>query len=165
MGKPVSIVAIAITRKRARRYEFENARVVLTQAPVSLCRPTPDRHDKAHAVRDPAGWLVPGVLVKNATPRHYHPSQVTSRGMPFDSAYDEWDRTARTLEAAGINVGRGAARFIGASCEAREMLAAEVGGPRALRDRLHQKTTCEMTQRERDLENAASMMLAARKRL
>lgn len=162
MAKKQAVV-VAVKRKRVRRYEFDNARVVLTGANAVDCIPTPDKCDRAHSVRDGAGWLVPGYLVKNATPRRYHPSQLTSRGVPFDSSFDPWHKLQRKYRAAGINLGGGAMRFVGASSDERYRLAAELGGARALRDRLHQRTKCEMTEQERQLEIAATLLLVSRK--
>ncbi len=79
------------------------------RATVRLCE-TRDRNDRAHAVRDPDGMLLNGAAVPNARPRRYAPSQMTSRGVAFDSGFDETHaRQVRLDGVAGIGRRAGAA--------------------------------------------------------
>jgi hypothetical protein len=149
--------------KRSRRHEHDNALVVLTGAARSTCVPTPDKCDRAHVLTNPGGMLYRGDRVQTAIPRHYHPSQITSRGMPFDSMYDEWARLVSKYADAGINLGGGAVRFVGASLEERAALASHLGGADAMRAVLHQRTHCEMSPHELALEEQASAILKARR--
>lgn len=144
---------------RARRYEHDNGLVVLTGAARASCVPSPDKCDRAHLLMTPTHMFYRGDRVPNATSRHYHPSQVTSRGMPFDSAYDEWARLVSKYADAGINLGGGAVRFVASSVEERAEMASRMGGPDVLRAVLHQRTRCDMSPREMELEREASRLL------
>lgn len=166
-GSMIGMARAATVRKKPRRYAHseDNGRVVLTcivrREEMRACVPTPDPHDRAHLAMDATGYLLPAFDVPSARPRRYPQSQLTSRGVPFDSAYDDWAKNAKELTVAGINVGLGATRFIGASADAREALAKSMGGARQLRDRLEPQTTqSDMTAQELALERRASAMLA-----
>lgn len=161
-------LARAEVQRKPKRYVHseDNGRVVLTcivrREAVRACVPTPDPNDRAHLAMDATGYLMPARDVPSARPRRYPESQLTSTGVPFDSMYDEWARNAQELTGAGINVGLGATRFIGASSDAREALAKAMGGARQLRDRLEPQTTQSlMTPAEIELERVASAILAS----
>lgn len=157
----------AAAQRKPKRYAHseDNGRVVLTcvvRRESRACVPTPDPSDRAHLAMDATGYLLPAHDVPSAKPRRYPDSQLTSTGVPFDSMYDEWARNARELTGAGINIGLGATRFLGASADAREALAKSMGGARQLRDRLEPQTTQSlMTPNELALERIASALLAS----
>lgn len=161
-------IARGSVQRKPKRYAHseDNGRVVLTcivrREAVRSCVPTPDPSDRAHLAMDATGYLLPACDVPSARPRRYPDSQLTSSGVPFDSMYDEWARNAQELTGAGINVGLGATRFIGASSDAREALAKSMGGARKLRDRLEPQTEQSMmTPAEIELELVASAILAS----
>ena len=88
-----------------------NHHVYLTYARPDDCVATADLFDRAHGERSPLGGLKCAAsggtrgrpvksAVANATPRRYPASAMTSRGVAFDSAYDETFERARAL--AGI---------------------------------------------------------------
>lgn len=83
----------------------------------SLCAPTADPSDVAHLHRvkyigggpgDPT-ILKPPEQIRaqklRTTPRRYHPSQMTSRGVGFDSMFDRAFRIGLELQDAGIEMG------------------------------------------------------------
>ena len=121
-----------------------NARVAMCAFPAvdhpqfkELTVATRDRSDRAHLVRreeriedGPETGRVEIMLVNGeqlgpdqAKPRRYPPSQMTSRGVSFDSQFDELHR--RQGELAGVaGIGRGStSRASSAPLTARELLA------------------------------------------
>lgn len=111
------------------RHWNDNGRVCLTGASIAgsaragfeaACVPTIDPADVAHLVRrrlrDDHGPMntensilaEPDIVARGGppAPRRYHPSQVTSRGMPYDSMYDAAAATAQRLQRdLGIDLG------------------------------------------------------------
>jgi len=157
---------IGQARKRTRVHEFANARVVLTGAARSSCIPTRDKADRAHAVVDHLGMLRPGGSVPNASPRMYPPSQMTSAGVAFDSAYDDTDKRQAQFTRASINLGFGASRNTDDESRPTQYDAYAsrcYAAPNAeqLRARVERYTECKMSPREADLEKQATAMLEA----
>lgn len=75
-----------------------NGRVVMNpEAPAHELRRTADPCDRAHELKDEAGFYVPGDEVPNAQPRQYHASQLTAGGVSWDSVFEATDRRARSL--------------------------------------------------------------------
>lgn len=87
-----------------RRQAIANARVVLTvELPKCGGVKTADKSDRAHGVKDiDTGRLAPAIAVANARPRVYPKSQMTSRGVSFDSAFDETHERMKRLESDGL---------------------------------------------------------------
>lgn len=162
-------IARGSVQRKPKRYAHseDNGRVVLTcivrREAVRSCVPTPDPSDRAHLAMDATGYLLPACDVPSARPRRYPDSQLTSSGVPFDSMYDEWARLVSKYADAGINLGGGEVRFVGASLEERAALASHLGGADAMRAALHQRTHCEMSPHELALEEQASALLKARR--
>lgn len=97
-----------------------NASVFLCVWPTSdtpraqlLTRATKDMSDRAHTIRDDDGLLMPAAHVEGqARPRRYPESQMTGRGVAFDSMFDELYERQRKLDdelggVAGISYGCG----------------------------------------------------------
>lgn len=94
------------------------------------------------------------------TRRRYHPSQLTSRGVAFDSMYDNAFRIAQEMHNEGVNLGWGVRR-IGSPSGAEHDRAQVLAGmsrdeARAL---LNGKITETMTERERSLEYQATRLI------
>jgi hypothetical protein len=85
-----------------------NALVVLVCNPTRATVTTRDASDRAHTARDDSGasgFLMTGEKAKDrgiGKPRKYPPSQMTSRGVAFDSAYDQLHARQRMLGEIGV---------------------------------------------------------------
>lgn len=88
--------AKAAKRSGRRR---ENLRRVLTAHLPADHAPTRDAADAAHDDRDRDGLLVPAAVAHGARPRLYPEHQMTSRGVAYDSAFDELYERQRWLDA------------------------------------------------------------------
>jgi hypothetical protein len=115
----------------------------------------------------------PGVIAaaygehKPTKPRRYHPSQVTSRGMPYDSMFDTAAQTAARLQQAlGIDLGwrtrypRAEAVVYSEGELARAGWLAGMGANEA-RQRVQRRCRSGMTPEEMRLEREANRLLGA----
>lgn len=119
---------------------------------------TRDKTDRAHAVRDQDGLLMNGAAVPNARPRRYAPSQLTSRGVSFDSAFDETHaRQARLEGIAGV----GRASGPGAVSVSASLLERERGGRVARKGRALKGEVSSRGAREPRFLSAEEVIVAA----
>ena len=110
---------------RGGLFRIANARVYITGVDPARAVPTRDPSDRAHAMFGAEGYLVPAGPVGAARPRRYDPSQMTSRGVAIDSAYDATHRLRRELDGIpGIGLTASRAQ---AACLCRD--AASVARP------------------------------------
>lgn len=69
-----------------------NSEVYMTCGPREMTVETVDPGDRAHGVRDAHGLLVSArhpLAARRSRPRRYHPSSMTSRGVSYDTAFDD----------------------------------------------------------------------------
>lgn len=103
-------------------------------------------------------------------PRRYHASQVTSRGMPYDSMFDDAALTAARLQAdLGIDLGwrtgfPRAQKRVYAGCEIERARALAGMEGKQARRMLERKVRVSMTTREFQLEQEANALLRRRAR-
>lgn len=161
----------------------DNARVVLTDAEPAACVPSPDPADTAHLVRVRVGYdhgpattinsrlADPAQILarfgddaeRHCRRRRYHPSQVTSRGMPFDSMFDAAAALGARLQAdLNIDLGwrtaypRGTKTPVTADERARVFAGMDRA---AVRDMVRPRTRQKRTDQERALEAEASALI------
>lgn len=151
-------------------HSADNASVVLTGADPASCSPTADPYDRAHLTyrkdSDGVRMLVPAGVTgpRNsslprpgllATPRLYHPSQMASSGVGFDSSFDDWAARAIRLQAQGIPMG---VRLQNRREETPDELAAAwestLDPSESLRDKLRQRTSVRVPRAEREAERS-----------
>ena len=117
-----------------------NADAYLTGAPHGVCVPTRDLFDRAHVARGADGKLRAAATggtrgkpvksaVANARPRMYPASSMTSRGVAFDSAYDETYQRQQALSGVADGIGGRAMTM----AEARYVALARMGSERSVR--------------------------------
>lgn len=94
--------------RRSRRGPTGNQiRVMNPFAPPDSLVPTRDRHDRAHGLKDANGYL-PNATVRGASPRLYHPTQLTSDRRGYDTQYEAIDELRRLLDLPASSGGGGA---------------------------------------------------------
>lgn len=95
------------SRRRQRRGPTGNQiRVMNPFAPPDSLVPTRDRHDRAHGLKDANGYL-PNATVRDASPRLYHPTQLTSDRRGYDTQYEAIDQLRRSLDLPASSGGGG----------------------------------------------------------
>ena len=98
---------------------------------------------------------------KKTTRRRYHPSQLTSRGVAFDSMYDRVFAIAKDLQSSGVSLGWTVGRegdFSNAEQDRAKVLAGM--NAREARAVFTQTTSHAMSKEERDLEDRATALLS-----
>lgn len=123
--------------------------------------PTRDVHDRAHAVtapgKDGQRRLVSARALPShqARPRLYHPSQMSSRGVAYDSVPDETYEREKWLRDEGVELHRVRTSVV-------VEYAIEMFGADAVRSMLRPRTKIGgMTPAEVELEREASRLLQA----
>lgn len=133
---------------RPRHQGAANRRLVLTcvtpdMVSAGVLKPTADPADRAHGKMGtntdrgglsfygflPAARRGVAVAIEEAAPREYHPTQMTSRGVGHDSAFDELHEAQ--LRLAGIpGIGRGEVEEMHGDAERELHRAIAAMGPR-----------------------------------
>lgn len=174
-----------VKRKRGRFWKA-NSRVYLTGLDITDAEPlmrfldalveTADPADRAHSKRrlivpglppqaDDSWTLVPlcelarrGLRLPGRL-RRYHPSQLTSRGVAFDSMYDHVAQVTAFYRSQGIELGMRTMHAKHSRSEHDRAVALSGLNVNEARAMIQQRTDQEMTASERSLENQATELL------